>query len=119
MTTKEIANKLVAYCRKGEFQECYKELYSPGIVSIENDGTSVKGLDELAEKGKKWNAGIKEFHGSETGDPVVSGNYFSLPMSMDITYTGAGSPTKFEEICVYQVKDGKVIKEQFFYDEPS
>lgn len=118
MTTTEIANKLVAYCRKGEFQECYKELYSPEIVSIENDGSSIKGFEEMAEKGKQWNAGIKEFHGSETGDPIVSGNYFSIPMNMTITYQGADSPIKFEEICVYKVKDGKVIQEQFFYDDP-
>ena len=119
MTPTEIANKLVAYCRKGEFQECYKELYSPEIISVENDGSSVKGFEEMAEKGKQWNAGIKEFHSSETGDPIVSGNYFSLPMKMSITYQGADAPVNFEEICVYQVKDGKVVREQFFYDEPA
>lgn len=116
MTTTEIANKLVAFCRKGEYQNCYQELYSPEIVSIEADGTSVKGFDGIAEKGKKWNEGIKEFHGSSIGDPIVSGNFFSLPMDMTITYQGSDQPIKFEEICVYQVKDGKVVKEQFFYD---
>jgi len=118
MTTTEIANKLVAFCRKGEYQECYKELYSPQIKSIENDGSVVNGFEEMAEKGKQWNAGIKEFHGSSVGDPIVSGNYFSLPMSMTITYQGGDAPIKFEEICVYKVKDGKVVQEQFFYDDP-
>lgn len=117
MTTTEIANKLVDYCRKGQYQECYAELYSPAIQSIEPNGDTATGFEEMAEKGKQWNAGIKEFHSSKCGDPIVSGNYFSVPMSMKITYQGADSPVNFEEMCVYQVKDGKVVKEQFFYDE--
>ena len=115
MTVQEIANRLVDYCRKGEYETCYQELYSPEIESIEPDGTVSKGFEELAAKGKEWNARIKEFHGSTVGDPIVSGNFFSLPMSMNVTFEGAPGPTQFEEICVYEVTDGKVVKEQFFY----
>ena len=116
MTTQEIANRLVELCRKGEFQTCYQELYSPEIQSIEADGTTSKGFAEIAEKGKKWNEGIEAFHSSSVGDPIVAGNFFSLPMSMNMTMKGAPGPTDFHEVCVYQVKDGKVVKEQFFYD---
>lgn len=118
MTTQEIANRLVELCRKGEYETCYKELYNPAIVSVENDGSSVTGFDGIAQKGKEWNEGIEEFLGSSVGEPVVSGNYFSLPMSMELKYKGAPAAVKFEEICVYQVKEGKVVREQFFYDEP-
>ena len=118
MTVQEIANRLVELCRKGEFQTCYQELYSPKIQSIEADGKTSTGFDEIAAKGKEWNATIKEFHGSTIGDPIVSGNFFSLPMSMNITYEGAPGPALFEEICVYEVADGKVVKEQFFYKQP-
>lgn len=119
MTTQDIANRLVELCSKGEYQTCYQELYSPEIVSIENDGTSVNGFEAMAEKGKQWNAGIAEMHDSWMGTPVVSGNWFSLPMGMKMTRTGESSPTTFEEICVYQVQNGKIVKEQFFYDEAS
>lgn len=118
MTTQQIANRLVELCRKGEFETCYQELYNPDIVSIENDGSSVSGFDGIAQKGKEWNESLEEFHGASVGEPIVSGNYFSLPMSMELKYKGAPAATKFEELCVYQVKDGKVVKEQFFYDEP-
>ena len=117
MTVQEIANQLVDYCRKGEYNTCYEKLYSPEIQSIEADGTVSKGFDEIAQKGKEWNARIKEFHSSTVGDPIVSGNFFSLPMSMNITYEGAPGPALFEEICVYEVADGKVVKEQFFYKQ--
>jgi hypothetical protein len=38
-------------------------------------------------------------------------------MTMDATFKGRGR-VNMEEICVYQVKDGKVVREQFFYHMP-
>jgi len=119
MTTKEIANRLVELCSKGEYETCYKELYSPDIVSIENDGTSVKGFDGIKKKGAEWNASIEAFHGASIGTPIVAGNYFSVPMSMKLQYKGTPAAIDFSEICVYQVRDGKVVREQFFYDDPA
>jgi hypothetical protein len=37
---------------------------------------------------------------------------------MDVKFKGMPAAIKFEEICVYEVKEGKIVKEQFFYDEP-
>ena len=119
MTTQEIANRLVELLQKGDFKLCYEELYSPEIISQEADGTQVKGIDGIAEKGKEWNASIEEFMGSTVGNAVVSGNYFSLPMSMTLKYKGSDQTMKFEEICMYHVQGGKIVKEQFFYDEPT
>lgn len=116
MTTQKIANRLVELCKKGKYQQCYQELYSPEIQSVEADGTTAVGFAALAKKGKEWNAGIKQFHSSSIGAPQVNGNWFTLPMSMKLTYKGQKKPTEFKEICVYQVKDSKVVKEQFFYD---
>jgi len=116
MTTQEIANRLVELCSKGDYKTCYEELYSPEIKSIEADGSSVVGFEALAAKGKEWNESIEEFKDSGIGQPVVSGNWFSVPMHMTLRYKGAPEATKFEEICVYQVKDGKIVQEQFFYD---
>jgi len=116
MTTTEVANKLYQYCLQGDYANCYSELYSPDCQSIEADGTTVVGLEAMAEKGKQWNEGIAEFYGSSVGKPIVSGTHFSLAMSLKLKYKGDTEATNFEEICVYQVKDGKVVKEQFFYD---
>jgi limonene-1,2-epoxide hydrolase len=35
-------------------------------------------------------------------------------MGMDVTMKGAGR-INMEEIAVYEVKDGKIVKEQFFF----
>jgi predicted ester cyclase len=44
----------------------------------------------------------------------VAGDYFSIAWMMDITMKGQGR-VKMEEVCVYKVKDGKIVWEQFFY----
>ncbi len=119
MTTQEIANKLVQYCREGKYDECYAELYSPDVVSIEPKGAQVEiahGLDGIAAKGKAWSEMVVEMHGNSVGDPIVSGNHFSCTMTMEATFKEPIGREKMEEICLYQVKDGKIVKEQFFYD---
>jgi len=117
MTVQEIANKLVQYCREGKFEQCYTELYSPEILSAEPPGMGipeVKGMGGIAEKGKKWNENILEFHSSEVGDPIVADSHFSLTMSVDATFKDIGR-SNTSQICVYKVADGKIVEERFFY----
>ena len=120
MNTQEIANKLVNYCRQGDFQSCYEELYSPNCVSIEPKGAQwevANGMAEMAEKGKKWNEMVAEMHGAEVGEPIVAGNHFSCRMWNDLTFKD-GNRTQMDELCVYEVQNGKIVKEQFFYETP-
>lgn len=120
MEIQELAHKLVDYCRKGDYQVCYQELYSQDCESIEPEGAMMpyaKGLEAMAEKGKAWNEMVEEFHGGEVGDPIICGNHFSLAMTLEATFKNVGR-MKMEEICVYEVRDGQVVKEQFFYYVP-
>lgn len=117
MNTQEVANRLVELCRSGQFEQCYQELYSPDVWSIEPAGNpmeKVQGLDGIKAKGETWNSMMEEFHGSAVGDPIVSGNHFSCTMMYDATFKEGGRQ-EMNEICVYEVKDGKIVKEQFFY----
>lgn len=121
MTVQEVANRLVELCRKGDYETVYTELFSPDVVSIEPEGMPhnvAKGLNGIAKKGEQFNARIQEMHGGSVGDPIVAGNHFSCTMSYTATYKGQNQPTTEEEICVYEVKDGKIVKEQFFYTIP-
>jgi hypothetical protein len=117
MSTQEIANRLVELCRKGDYETCYKELYSPNAASIEADDSfgsqRVEGMEAIRKKGEAWGAMIEEMHGSSVGDPIVAGNCFSCTMMVDWTMKGMGRQ-KMEEICVYKVEDGKIVSEQFF-----
>lgn len=120
METKEIANKLVAACKAGDFESPYQELYSPDIVSIENEGKSengiVKGFEGIQKKGEWWQENF-EVHSNTVSEPIVADNWFSVRFDMDTTHKPSGHRSSMSEIAVYQVKNGKIVREQFFYDE--
>ncbi len=121
MNTEAVAKRLVELCRQGKYEEAQIELYADDAVSIEMDGLppgsigNAKGLEAIREKGRQFNAGIEAVHGGSVSDPIVTGNWFSLVLTMDATFKGRGR-VNMEEICVYQVRNGKIVREQFFYD---
>ena len=118
MTTKEIANRLVELCQKGDFEAALTELFSEDAVSIEPYATpafekETKGLKAIREKSEKWNSMVQEVHGITVSDPLVANNSFCCTMRLNVTMK-EGGPMDMTELCVYQVKDGKIISEQFF-----
>ena len=118
MNIQEIANRFHQLSQEGKFDQIQNELYSPNAVSIEPPQAqglkSVQGLDAIKKKGEEWNSMIQEMHGAYSHAPVVAGNHFSVAMGVDVTMKGAGR-TKMDEIAVYEVRDGKITKEQFFF----
>lgn len=118
MTVQDIANRLYEHCKVGQYQQAQEELYADDAVSIEPVGSpgpqSVKGRDEIIKKGEQFQASIEEIHGGSVSEPIVAGNHFALTIAIDATFKGMGRML-MEEIAVYEVKDGKVVKEQFFY----
>ena len=117
MTTKEIADKLVAHCRKAAWEAAQRELYAETAVSIEPHATpnfaqETTGLPAILEKGRKFDAMVEKMHSLTVSEPLVAGNAFTCLMSMDVTMKGAGR-MQMAEICLYQVKDGKIVSESF------
>lgn len=117
MNTQEVANRLVEMCRQGQNMEALAELYADNCVSREMPGMPndvVEGLPAITKKSEQWLANVEEFHSTEIGDPVVVGNHFTCTMKFDCTFKDRGR-IQMEEVCVYQVADGKINNEQFFY----
>ena len=118
MTTQEVADRLYELFEEGKWMEAQEELFSEDAKSIEPPNSpglvSVEGLDNIKKKGEMFNAMVEEMHGGYTGKPIVAGNFIAVAMGMDVTMKGAGR-MKMDEIAVYEVKDGKIVKEQFFF----
>ncbi len=121
MNTQEIADRLVELCRTGRFDQVYDELFADDAENIEMPAMAqgplgnAKGLDAMRRKSQVWSEGVETMHDVGVGDPIVAGNWFALPMTIDVTFKGQGRVV-MEELCVYQVRDGKIVREQFFYD---
>jgi hypothetical protein len=59
-------------------------------------------------------ARITAVHHTQTGQPVVAGNYFAVTRKVDITVTGHGR-IQTDELMVYQVTNGKIVSAQILY----
>jgi hypothetical protein len=118
MTTQEIAHRIHELCSENKYMEAQQELYSDDAVSIEpvhaQGMQSVTGREQIIEKGKQFQQMIEEVHGGSVSDPIVAGNFISMAVVFDVTLKGM-SRQNMQEIAVYEVKDGKIVKEQFFY----
>ena len=121
MNTNEVAARLVALCRQGQFATAQRELYSPDAVSIEPDcpgmPREVRGLAALAEKEKKFSSTF-EVHRCVTSEPSVVDSFFACSMTVEVTERKSGARFPLTELCLYEVQGGKIVREQFFYTPP-
>ena len=118
MTTQDVATRLVELCRKGEWETAQRELYADNAVSNEPYATPAfekvtTGLDAIIEKGHKFEAMVDDMHGVTVSEPLLTAGSIAFNMVMDITMKGRNRE-KMTELCVYEVKDGKIISEHFF-----
>jgi hypothetical protein len=117
MTTAEIASRLVERCRQGDFATAQNELFANDAISIEPYGSpefekETKGLEAIRRKGEKWDAMVQEVHQLQVSEPLVTANAFACTINMDVTMKEKGR-MNIKELCIYQVKDGKIISEEF------
>ena len=118
LTTQEVADRFSKLAKENAFDKIQDELFADNAASIEPAGIpglkSVQGKDAIKQKSVEFQSQVEEMFGGYTGEPIVAGNFFSVAMGMDATMKGMGR-MKMDEIAVYEVKDGKIVKEQFFF----
>ena len=116
MTTTEIAHRLVSLCRQEKHAQAQEELYDNNIISIEDEKSGIPksiGMDAIRKNTKAWDENVIEIHSAFVSDPIITGNYFVVSMENDITFKDKGR-IEIKELCVYRVKNGKIIQEQVF-----
>ena len=121
MTTQEIAATYQEMMTNRKFIEIQDTFYHEDVVCQESEkATSMgfpiftNGLEAIKAKGVARRATIETIHSYFCSEPIIAGEFFSVVLKQDITFKGKPRLT-LEEIGIFQVKDGKIIKEQFFY----
>jgi hypothetical protein len=121
MTTQQIAARYRELMNDGKFTEVQDTLYHEDVVCQEPEKAAAmgmtiitRGLDAIKAKGAARRATIETRHSYTCSEPLVAGEFFSVALKQDVTFKGKPRMT-IEEIGVFQVGDGKVVKEQFFY----
>lgn len=119
MSTKDVAEDLVALCKAGKFEEASEKYHAEDIVSIEAMGPP--GMD-LTARGKaavmaksEWWYNNHEVQRCDVEGPFVNGDQFAVKFTMDVTQKATGQAHHMSEVALYTVKDGKVVEERFLY----
>ncbi|CAH1001213.1 hypothetical protein LEM8419_02112 [Neolewinella maritima] len=116
MDITQIAGRLVQLVRQQDSTAAYRELFAPEASSHEMPGVpggDISGLDKLIAKSEAYDEGMT-VHSITVTDPLVYQQYFCVGMGIDVTRKD-GSRTQEHEMCVYQVRDGKIVDERFVY----
>jgi len=117
MTTQQVADRFYELSQQNGYEHIQTELYSKDAKSVEPSEDMFKnaiGLDAIMAKGKQFGEMIEEVHGGYCSKPLVAGNFFTCTMGMDVTLKGQPR-MQMDEVAVYEVKDGKIVLEQFFF----
>ena len=121
MTTEQVADRYYQLAQEQKWMEIQQELYGKDIVNKEPEHaiamgipTLTIGLDAVIAKGEARRKLIEKIHAQTCSAPVAGGSFFSVSMSRDVSFKGRPRAT-LEEIAVFEVKDGKIVTEQFFY----
>lgn len=117
-TIHEVAARFNELARQEKWFEIQDELFADNVRSIDPPGSpyfkDAKGKSSVRQKGEDWVKRIEAVHRRHTTEPVVAGNHFAVGREVDITVQDLGR-IKIDEIMLYEVKDGQIISEQFFY----
>ena len=118
MTTGQIAERLVELCRQGKFENAQKELYADDALSMEPRETpgfskETRGLHAIIEKWEKFASMVDAVNRVTVSSPLTAVNSIAFAMGFDMTMKGQ-KRSLAKELCMYQVKNGKIASEQFF-----
>lgn len=120
MDVKQFGEKLVGACREGKNSEFIQAHYHDDIESVEASdppgGQRVtKGKSAVLEKNQWW-VDNHEIHRAEAEGPFPHGDdRFAVVFDYDVTFKPKNQRMTMKEVAVFEVKDSKVTREEFFY----
>ena len=118
LTTHQVAARFNELAQQEKWFEIQDELFADNVKSIDPSNSpyfkNAEGKGAVRRKGEDFVKRITEAHKRYTTRPIVSGDHFAVGREVDITVQGFGR-IKIDEIMLYEVKDGQIVSEQFFY----
>jgi len=118
MTTREVAARFHELAQQEKWFEIQDELFAQNVRSIEPPTAkglpNAEGKAAVRKKGESLVSQVEAVHESSTTAPVVAGNFFAVGRELDMSVRGAGR-TQMNEVMLYEVNDGQIVSEQFFY----
>lgn len=118
LTIHEVAARFTGLAKQEKWFEIQDELFDDNVKSIEPPDSpyfrNAEGKAHIRKKGEDWVKRVEGVNRLHTTAPVVAGNHFAVGREFDINVQGFGRVI-VNQIMLYEVKNGKIVKEQFFY----
>lgn len=106
---------LMRQINAGDF-EPNKDLWSKNVVSVEGLGVNLAwhGMKATQAKGEEWYR-ENEITALKAEGPYVGASGFSVKFDMTVRKRATGEEIKMNEVGVYTVDKGKIVREEFMY----
>ena len=117
-TIQEVAARFNELAKQEKWFEIQDELFADNVRSVDAPNSPyfkyAEGKSPVRKKGEDWVKRIEAVHKRYTTEPVVGATHFAVGREVDITVKGFGR-IQINEVMLYEVKDGEIVSEQFFY----
>jgi SnoaL-like domain len=121
MTVTDIGKKIVEVVRAQRYEDAL-QFYAENAESVEAQGSPemparIKGVEAIRGKAQWWVAN-NQVHKAEAKGPFPNENRFAVIYNFDVTPKAgpmAGKRMQMEEVGLYTVEGGKIVREEFFY----
>ena len=117
MTESQINNLLTdlnALVINSKLMDAFEKYYHEEIEMQENSNPPVKGKDVNRKRELEFLANVTEFRSASVNGTAVNNNISFVIWSYDYTHKEWGV-RNYTQVSVQHWRDGKIVKEQFFY----
>lgn len=96
--------------------EIWSKLFAKDFTSVEGHGANVAfhGRAAVTAKCDQW-LSANTIHGCSCEGPYAGSTCFAVKIRIDKTENATGRRGVFEEVALYTVQDGKIVREEFCY----
>lgn len=112
----DVGKDIVSMFNRGQMAEIEAKYWSPDVASIEGLGVNLGwfGQKAVREKNEGW---MKDhvIHGAAAEGPFVGSSGFAIRFKMDVETKSTGKREMMDEVGVYQLHNGKIVREEFMY----
>lgn len=115
MPTRENVKNLISLVEQRRFLEAIQEVYAEDATMQENNDPPRVGLAALLEREKQFLNSIQQIHVSRADSFLVDGDRAAINWIFEMT-DGQGKRRRLDEVAYQLWRDGKIIRERFYYD---
>jgi ketosteroid isomerase-like protein len=115
MSTRERVQELVGYVQAGRIPEAIERFYADGATMQENRQPPTVGKAANMARERAFGDSVGRWHEVTARSIAVDGDQVLIEWVFEYT-TREGQRIRMEEIAQQTWRDGKIVRERFFYD---